>query len=751
MIREKKQFSFLLPAVLTVSLILHMLPQTQVVLREIPERLALAAEAEAKEPVKRKSPGDAADDGNDGTTPVATGAYEDGVYTGSSNGYGGEITVQVTVQNGQITDITILSAPGETDPYFSLAGSLLVTVKQKQTWEVDTVSGATYSSRGILGAIQNALTGEVIENEEAPSVEPVGTAAQDDFKDPAAYKDGTYYGTADGFGGPIKVEVVIQDGKILSIRVTDASDETGEYLSKAKGVIQRILSKGSPNVDSVSGATYSSTGIINAVKRALSQAAADGSKKEVYQIVSLNPAKIKRPAAEQLTAAAETSEYEGGTYYGTADGFDGPIKVEVMIKDGKISSIRVIDAPGETGKYLSRAKDVIQRILRKGSPNVDSVSGATYSSTGIINAVRQALSQAAAAVSKKEVYQIVSMDPAAIPEPATEQLTGDNGQQEHEGGETTTEGYENGTYTDAGWCDDGEEFYYEIIVTIQVEERQIRRVLVTKGEDESDSPEDNEFYLNWAVNGRTRSGTFYPGVPAQIVSSQNAEVDTISGATYSSNTIKSIAARIISAIPVIGSEEGEAQTNDAAGQVYGASELPALSASGMQGGEDLPDGKEDPDSGDPANGGEPADGIEPVCRSEQADSGGTASGREDPDDSEEPDSGGTADGREDSDDSEEPDSGGTADGREDSDGSEEADSGGTADGREDSDGSEEADRGTACGSEDTDDSEEPADGEAPAGRLDSSGEEDESEGEENETPDQADTHSSSGNTGGDGT
>ena len=280
MIIEKKPFSFLLPAVLTAALIFHALPQTQAVLREIPEKLALAAEAEAKEPVKRKAAG-GADDGGNGADPAAEGAFTDGVFTGSSNGYGGEITVQVTVKNGQITDISILSAPGETDPYYSLARSLLDTVKLRQTWEVDTVSGATYSSRGILGAIRNALTGETVNNEEPPSVEPVGTTSQDSFKDPVAYKDGTYYGTAGGFGGSIRVEVVIRDGKIADIRVIDASGETGEYLSRAKGVISRILSKGSPNVDAVSGATYSSTGIINAVKRALSQAAADDSGKTV--------------------------------------------------------------------------------------------------------------------------------------------------------------------------------------------------------------------------------------------------------------------------------------------------------------------------------------------------------------------------------------------------------------------------------------------------------------------------------------
>ena len=536
MIIEKKPFSFLLPAVLTVALIFHMLPQTQAVLREIPEKLALVAEAEAKEPVKRKAAG-GADDGGNSAVPAAEGAFEDGVYTGSSNGYGGEITVQVTVENGQIIDIEILSAPGETDPYFSLAQSLLDTVKRAQTWDVDTVSGATYSSRGILGAVRNALTGETVDNEEPPSVEPVGTTSQDAFKDPAAYKDGTYYGTASGFGGSINVEVIIKDGKIADIRVIDASGETGDYLSRAKGVISRILSKGSPNVDAVSGATYSSTGIINAVKRALSQATLDDSKKEIYKIESLKPVNLRKPALEPIKDDG-SSEYEDGVYYGTADGFGGEIKVEVTVKKGKVVKISVESAPDETPQYLNMAKGVISRIIKAGSPNVDTVSGATFSSTGIIDAVRKALLQA------KKTGE------------------GDSGEGGSEGGETAAARFEDGTYTGSGWCDDGEEFYYEINVTILVEEGKISRVSVSKGDDESDSPEDNDFYLGWAVNGRTRSGQFHAGVPAQIVSSQSADVDTISGATYSSGTIRSIAAQIISAIPVIGNEEAESREEE---------------------------------------------------------------------------------------------------------------------------------------------------------------------------------------------
>lgn len=613
MVREKRQFSFLLPAVLTVALVFHMLPHTQAVLREIPERLALVAETKAKEPVKRKTP----DKGNAETLiPAATGNYEDGVYTGSSNGYDGEITVQVTVENGQIADILILSAPGETEPYFSLARSVLDTVKQSQTWEVDTVSGATYSSRGILGAIQNAITGEEVENEEPPSVEPVGTKSQDSFKDPAAYKDGTYYGTASGFGGSIKVEVVIKKGKIAEIRVISASGETGDYLSRAKGVISRILGKGSPNVDSVSGATYSSTGIINAVKRALSKAATDGKKKDDLEIKPVTPVKPKpkpKPDPEPENPD-EPAEYVDGVYIGTADGFGGEIQVEVTVEDGKIAKITVQSALDETPEYLNKAIGVITGILEKGSPDVDTISGATYSSTGIINAVKQALLQAVKTPEEGGEGGFGEGEEGGSGE-------GDKQGGENGGGETSGIRYEDGTYTGSGWCDDGEDFYYEINISIRVEGGRITDVSVSKGEDESESPEDNDFYLNWAVSGRTRSGAFYPGIPAQVVSSQNADVDTISGATYSSETIKGIAARIISGIPVVETKEEEPGTGETSAgddpavpgdETAAPDDNPAQpGASGQEGGDPV-GGDETSDGEIPSDDEEPAGGDEPT-------------------------------------------------------------------------------------------------------------------------------------------
>lgn len=86
------------------------------------------------------------------------------------------------------------------------------------------------------------------------------------------YKDGVYQGEADGFGGKISVEVKVEDGRITSVDILKAEHEDAAYLSMAKDVIPDILEKQNGEVDSVSGATFSSTGIIDAAKQALEKA-----------------------------------------------------------------------------------------------------------------------------------------------------------------------------------------------------------------------------------------------------------------------------------------------------------------------------------------------------------------------------------------------------------------------------------------------------------------------------------------------
>ena len=82
-------------------------------------------------------------------------------------------------------------------------------------------------------------------------------------------KDGTYEGQANGYRGLVKVSVTVKDHKITAIKVLSNSDDAAFFNRASAGVIKNILAKQSLKVDVVSGATYSSNGIIKAVGAAV--------------------------------------------------------------------------------------------------------------------------------------------------------------------------------------------------------------------------------------------------------------------------------------------------------------------------------------------------------------------------------------------------------------------------------------------------------------------------------------------------
>ncbi len=91
------------------------------------------------------------------TEQDVVGGYKDGTYEGTGMGFGGEITVSVTVADGKVAEITVLSADGEDPAYYDQALAVLDEIVSAQSTEVDTVSGATFSSTGLIDAAADAL------------------------------------------------------------------------------------------------------------------------------------------------------------------------------------------------------------------------------------------------------------------------------------------------------------------------------------------------------------------------------------------------------------------------------------------------------------------------------------------------------------------------------------------------------------------------------------------------------------------
>jgi uncharacterized protein with FMN-binding domain len=214
--------------------------------------------------------------------------YKDGTYTGSGTGYrGGTTKVSVTVEGGKITKIETISNE-DTPKFFNrVEGTITSEIISKQSTSVDTVSGATYSSKGIMSAVQNALsqasTSSSSSSENAASKQATtqenttsnSTAAQgsESSNSGSSYKDGTYTGSGKGFKGrTTTVSVTVAGGKVTNIETLSYGDDRQYYERASGSVISNIISKQSTSVDTVSGATYSSKGIMSAVSNALSQA-----------------------------------------------------------------------------------------------------------------------------------------------------------------------------------------------------------------------------------------------------------------------------------------------------------------------------------------------------------------------------------------------------------------------------------------------------------------------------------------------
>lgn len=504
----------------------------------------------------------------------------DGVYKGTGTGYAGDITVAVQIKDKQIIAIDILSSSDDA-AFFKRAQAVIDKIIEGQTLDVDTVSGATYSSRGIISAVKNALTGEKDSGTTGQSQSGSGAAAGSStsvqaVEDPSAYKDGTYYGTGTGFGGTLKVKVEISGGKITSIQIMENQDGS-EYISKASALINTIIQNQSTNVDTVSGATYSSVGIIQAVRNALSQAAVSTSGTTTSG--EAGNAGNSGNQNQDTSAATGNFPYKEGIYYGTAEGYSGNVSVAVVIQEKSIKAILITETSDDEA-FFQRAMGVVKNVLKTQRTEVDTVSGATYSSKGILGAIQNALKQAEKVTNGEtieekadttQLEEAIKTAEALVQEEYTEaswsvlavrlqdakemletagqtsvkqetvdkamenlnlaiaQLEKKKSDQEEE----VKTKYIDGTYEVSVSCKpDEDEDFAEYQLSMKVTIRNDKIVSIT--EIAGDGGSENDSYIKKAANGTSSK----KGVVSQIITKgMPEEIDTVSRATCSSNAI----------------------------------------------------------------------------------------------------------------------------------------------------------------------------------------------------------------------
>ena len=505
------------------------------------------------------------------TAAKGTFDLEDGVYKGTGTGYAGDITVSVLIKDKQIVSIDILSSSDDA-AFFTRAKAVIDKIIEGQMLDVDTVSGATFSSRGIISAVKNALTGEkdTSETGQAQSGQTGAAAGSStsvaQVEDAAAYKDGTYYGSGTGFGGPLKVMVEISGGKIASIQIVENSDGS-DYISKAASLIDSIITTQSTNVDTVSGATYSSVGIIQAVRDALGQAAVNGTSDSTQNNNN------NSSSDDDSSTVTGTVPYKEGIYYGTAEGYSGDVSVAVVIQEKTIKAILITESSDDEA-FFNRAMDVVKKVIRtQKTDDVDTVSGATYSSKGLLNAIKNALKQAEKVTNgesideKPDLTELKELIEKAekleedtytetswtvlqtrladakdaleetkqtAVDKAVEKLKTAIAQLESKDGkdEENTK-YISGIYEVTVPCkpDDDEDFEeYNLTMTVTIRDDKIMAITDIMGDGDS----GNDRYITKAANGTSN----IKGVVSQIIDKGMPEdIDTVSRATCSSNAI----------------------------------------------------------------------------------------------------------------------------------------------------------------------------------------------------------------------
>ena len=199
----------------------------------------------------------------------AGGNFQNGIYTGTGEGYRGKVTVTVKVADGKITEL-VLDDYADDKSYMERAKNrIFQEMISRQNTDVDAVSGATYSSNGLIEAVNKALG-----NEEGEGKKPEQEESEDkqSFIEAGRFQnltDGIYTGSADAFRGDVEVQVTVEKQKVTDISILSYCDTEEYFFRAAPAVIDQMKAEQSLNVDAVSGATYSSNGIIHAVANAL--------------------------------------------------------------------------------------------------------------------------------------------------------------------------------------------------------------------------------------------------------------------------------------------------------------------------------------------------------------------------------------------------------------------------------------------------------------------------------------------------
>lgn len=270
----------------------------------------------------------------------------DGVYTGEAVGYQPGLVVEVTVKDQMIASVEVIEHNEVKRQFWGRpVQEIPVAIVKEQSTDVDVVSGATFTSIGIMHAVEDALKNGTAAEEAIVLKEPALTAETGDLAEETT-------------------------------KVSIDPDETAEEEATLVDASSELVAENT----TVQEETVDPPEIVeNTIEEATTP---------VEEVTEQDSVEV---VAEEPT----TPRLVDGVYMGEGYGFNPGLFVAVTIEEGMMTSIAVVDHREERQKYWGRPViEIPKAIIETQSTEVDIVSGATYTSLGIMEAVEDALSKA---------------------------------------------------------------------------------------------------------------------------------------------------------------------------------------------------------------------------------------------------------------------------------------------------------------------------------------------------------------------
>ena len=210
--------------------------------------------------------------------PFSAFAFEAGEYTASAQGMDGPVTVTATFDESGITDVSV-DVSGETAGIGAeIADEVQKQILEAQSAEIDGVAGATVSSQAVAAAVADLIA------------QASGEAGDADA--PISFTEGTYTATTDGYNGPVTFGVTFSADALTDVIVTESAETAHVGTPAYEIVIPAMIEANGTGVDGLSGATFTTRAIREAVNDAAEQAGCtnlDAFMKNTVEVVAQDP------------------------------------------------------------------------------------------------------------------------------------------------------------------------------------------------------------------------------------------------------------------------------------------------------------------------------------------------------------------------------------------------------------------------------------------------------------------------------